>query len=241
MVKLIQSDTELLATLQKEFGSADFAKWQFIRQPFYSLVTYPVAGSSSITLFADAIGVNGTTREMTNLPKPGSFGQQHFLLKSIETIFWIEDPEIASATWAGTNATALYSDLCHGFTQGGYLELSIGSRLFAQIPRPFEYAASGRGQARYIAEGWEAFTLAEAAPNTLASYISPQPFADLANRNKTAYFMDPNLLIEADQNFSVQINYPTGLIPALATSIIDTNNPLKVGVILDGIVIRPMQ
>ena len=62
------------------------------------------------------------------------------------------------------------------------------------------------------------------------------------NRNQNnRYIVDPNILFEAEQQFSVVIDFQSGLIPAIATNIITSNTTLYVGVILDGILFRPVQ
>jgi hypothetical protein len=56
------------------------------------------------------------------------------------------------------------------------------------------------------------------------------------------YFVDPNILIEAEQQFNVSLQFPSGIVPVLATNVVnDSTNPLKVGVILDGLLLRPVQ
>jgi hypothetical protein len=56
------------------------------------------------------------------------------------------------------------------------------------------------------------------------------------------YFVDPNILIEAEQQFSVKLSYPSGSVPVLASAVAnDSTNPLKVGVIFDGLLLRPVQ
>jgi hypothetical protein len=68
------------------------------------------------------------------------------------------------------------------------------------------------------------------------------PWVTQTKRRDNVYFVDPNILIEAEQQFTVQINYPSGLVPVLATNVVnDTSNPLKIGVILDGLLLRPVQ
>jgi hypothetical protein len=49
-------------------------------------------------------------------------------------------------------------------------------------------------------------------------------------------------LIEAEQQFNVKLSFPSGVVPVLATNVVnDSTNPLKVGVILDGLLLRPVQ
>jgi hypothetical protein len=66
-------------------------------------------------------------------------------------------------------------------------------------------------------------------------------YADLQSRRDAAYLMSPSVLINQDQNFQITIEYQSGLVPVIATTPITANNPLYVGVELDGIEIRPVQ
>ena len=46
----------------------------------------------------------------------------------------------------------------------------------------------------------------------------------------------------AGQTFQVSVDYPSGLVPVIGTGVTDdTTNPLKVGIKLDGVLIRPKQ
>jgi hypothetical protein len=59
------------------------------------------------------------------------------------------------------------------------------------------------------------------------------------------YFTDPNILIEAEQQFNVSLQFPSGAVPVLATNVINIGganaNPYKIGIILDGLLLRPVQ
>jgi hypothetical protein len=53
--------------------------------------------------------------------------------------------------------------------------------------------------------------------------------------------MSPSVLINQDQNFQITIEYPSGLVPVIGTGVVTADNPLFVGVELDGIEVRPLQ
>jgi hypothetical protein len=47
-------------------------------------------------------------------------------------------------------------------------------------------------------------------------------------------------MIEAEQNFSLTVEFPSGLVPVIGTDITDdTTNPLKVVAVIDSVTIRP--
>lgn len=234
------SSEQAISYLQSKYGSADFARWQSLRREFWSYVTYPAAGQSVITFFGDAIGSNGITTQFTNMPKSGSLGQQHFLLKAIRMDYFLDDYEVNKQFT--NDASALYSDIINGVFQSGVLELLIGDRVFCQINKPFLQASPADGRIEVFANGLRSLTLAEAAPNTFSSQISAFPVAELGSRKENGYLVDPNILIEAEQQFQVRLRYDSGALAALATTVInDSTNPLKVGCTLDGVVFRPVQ
>jgi hypothetical protein len=228
-----------IAYLAEQYGSANYREWQMIPKQFYSYVPYGAAGNSTYTLFTDALGTNGTTRQDTNMPKAGSFGQVHFLLKTIQCKAFIPDPEQDS--WDGTDAETLYSDYVNGLFQAGVFKLSIQDKVFVQFPNPFLYAGCDYGPGRTYYAGIEALDLSEGTPNTLDGYRSHSPFASLSSREDSEYLVDPNILIEAEQNFSVNIDYPSGALAPVATGIIGENADLKIGVVFWGLELRPVQ
>ena len=226
--------------LQSKYGSANYNSWQSLRKEWWSFVPYLEAGASVYTFFGDAVGQNAKTKQDTNLPKSGSLGQNHFLLKSLRCDIQIADLKLQTAY--ATDASQLYSDILNGFVHAGVLELVIGDRIFVQIPKPFMYAPPADGRCKVHGAGVTSITLNEAAPNTLNAYISVFPFATLNRRQNSAYIVDPNILIEAEQHFEVRTRFDSGAVPVIGTGVTDdATNPLKIGVMLDGITFRPVQ
>ncbi len=233
---------EIVEYLQRTYGSANFKQLQTLRQQFYSYVTYPVAGTPNLNFFGTALGNGGETLQTTNLPKANSFGQVHFLLKSIQFQFHIGDPGINTWDASGLDANTLVSDFLMGFMTAGFFSLKIQNRDFIQLPLPFQYLGFNGGSIKKLTAGVRQLTLTEASPNTYLTLTSSQPAAEVASKEKGAYQVDPNILIEAEQNFQCSISFPDGAVPVISTGIVvDATNPLKVGIIFDGIVFRPMQ
>lgn len=239
MTQTFFSSDSAIRYLAKNYGSADYQNWQAIPWQFYSYVSYGTAGASTYTFFADAVGTNSTNRQLTNMPKAGSFGQQHFLMKRLRTSYFVPNPEQDS--WNGTDAETLYSDFVNGLFQAGYLNFDIQNKSFIQLPKPFLYAGLDAGPDRTYYAGIEALTLSEATPNTLLTYRSHSPFASLNSKDNQNYVVDPNILIEAEQNFSCSIDYPSGALAPVATGIIDGATAFYIGVILEGLILRPIQ
>lgn len=241
-----QSEAIISAASQR-FGTIDYTRWQALRWQWYAWVTYPLLGASELNFFGNAVGQGATTLADTNLPKAGSFGQTHFLVKTISTGIKLAQNDLSSFTLAnvGTADTrTLASDIIAGFTQAGVLTFSIGARPFATIPKPFMYAPPAGNEVDFDGTS---VTNATAIPiAALGSFVSQTPFASQTRNRANVYRVDPNILIEAEQQFEVKISFPTGSIPVIATGLNpaitnDATNPLKVGVILDGVLLRPMQ
>lgn len=228
---------QVVKSLQSKYGSANFSRWQSLRRQFYSFVTYPDAGASELRLFGDA--VSGTVnKQLTNMPKAGSFGQNHFMLKAIRCAYFINQEKTAS--WVNTDATSLATEMLNGIFHAGVLELTIGSRVMVQVPKPFLYCPPADGRATVRSNGVRTITLTEATPNTLLSFDGSAPNAQLNRGRDSLYLVDPNIVIEAEQNFQVALRYPSGALPVTATTI-TSSNTFYVGIILDGLVFRPQQ
>jgi hypothetical protein len=239
-VNSFTNSQETLRYLQGKYGSANYASWQSLRRQFYSEVTYPEAGVTELNFFGTPKGQSGNTFENTNMIKANSFGQQHFLLKSIH--FNITIATWAQSAFSGTDTASLYSDIVNGFVHHGVFTLMINAKTFAQIPKPFLYCPPGTGQPVLKSAAIKSMVLAEAAPNTLSVLTGPTPQARLLSRDENNYILDPQILIEAEQTFEAKLTYNSGAIAVIGTGITDdSTNPLKVRVTFDGIVFRPVQ
>ena len=105
---------EIISGLQTRFGSIDYSQFQSLRYQFYSYVTYPTAGATQLNFFGTTTGSPGVTLADTNMPRTGSFGQQHFFLKSIGTRIKLQKTNDLSA-FDGTDASSISSDFLFGF------------------------------------------------------------------------------------------------------------------------------
>ena len=238
-----QSESIISAASQK-FGVIDYTRWQAIRWQWYSYVTYPAAGATELNFFGQVAGQAGVTLQDTNLPKAGSFGQTHFQLKSISTDIQIavnDEDGFTRANQATLDTRALASDYLLGFIQAGVLQFSVGARPFATIPKPFQYAPPP-GSTLDLANSYANQISAAPNPAAAATNVTGLPWITQTKMRSNVYFVDPNILIEAEQQFSVKLSYPSGSVPVLASAVAnDSTNPLKVGVIFDGLLLRPVQ
>ena len=129
---------QVINAASNKFGTIDYTNWQSIRGQYYSWVTYPQAGASTISFFGNVVGQSGITLADTNMPKAGSFGQVYFLVKTVSLGIKIWNDDLNTFTLANqatldTRATA--SDWLAGFAQCGVLTWNIGARPFLQVPK----------------------------------------------------------------------------------------------------------
>ena len=217
-----------VARLQAQFGTLDLNRLQVQRKQFYSYVTYPKLGTAQLNFFGQAVGNNGSTLDDTNIPVQGSFGTSHFLIKGIEVKYKLKTYN--STAYIGTDATTITSDLLGGFFGAGVFELVVNAKTYIQVNKPFMQMPPADGRVSYYTTG------------SYSVSIGAEPNVELNTRSENRYLCDPEIFIMAQQNFSAQINYPTGACAVRAASIVDdVNNPLKVGVVLDGYEFRPVQ
>jgi hypothetical protein len=238
-----QSESIISAASQR-FGVIDYSRWQAIRWQWYSYVTYPEAGTGELNFFGQVAGQAGVTLQDSILPKAGSFGQTHFQLKSISTDIQIGVNNVdgfTRANQATLDTEALASDFLLGFVQAGVLNFSVGARPFATIPKPFQYAPPP-GSPLDLENSFVNQISAAPVPAVGAAQVVGVPWVTQTKMRSNVYFVDPNILIEAEQQFNVKISFPSGNVPILATNVVDdTTNPVKIGVILDGLLLRPVQ
>jgi len=236
-----QSEAVIMAA-SAQFGTIDYSRWQAVRWQWWSYIQYPSAGTTELNFFGQVAGQTGVTTADTNLPKAGSFGQTHFLLKSISTDVRIPSNDVDGFTLANQatlDTRTLSSDIINGFAQAGVFTLNIGARPFATVPKPFLYLPPPGNEVDY---GNSYANQILAVPTTGTTTVVGLPWATQIRSRKNVYITDPNILIEAEQQFNAKISFPSGIVPVIASNVVnDTTNPLKIGVIFDGVLLRPMQ
>lgn len=214
-----------LTQLQQIYGSFDPNQVQTRRRSYYSFVAYPTAGQSQFAFFGQTIGT--ANRQLTNIQRSGHLDNP-FIVKALRCRYFITSQN--NNAWAGTDASSLYSDIVNGLFSAGVLRVVITSKEWFQLPSPFQYAPAAYGVPQLYTAG------------TQGDNISRGPYAypGYCGRD-AAYLVDPQFLIGSDQNFLFTIEYPSGLIPVIGTTVVTGNTVLYIGIELDGIEIRPLQ
>lgn len=225
--------------LQARYGSIDYNQWTAIgRKDFWSYQTYPLAGASELNFFGNNLGLSGATLWDTNMDQAGQLGQTHLLIKAIYTDVKMADESPLSFDGSASNTDSAASDFLMGFAQAGVLSFSIASRPYATVPKPFMYMPPGGAPPQIAMAGVTASTT---AGTVVTAYTTPQPRVWQTRDKNAIYRLDPQILLPAAQSFNVTISYPSGLVPVIGTNVITSGNPLKVGVAISGVWLRPLQ
>jgi hypothetical protein len=171
--------------------------------------------------------VGQLNRQLTNIQRSGHFDNP-IIVKAIRMRYFIGAQNVNA--WAGTDASTIYSDIVNGLFTCGCLRVVIGSKEWLQIPTPFFYAPVGYGAPEVHTSGHQG-----------ANAIHGAPFAYPSRLRRAAFIVDPSFLIGSDQNFQISLEYPSGLVPVIGTTVVTSDTTLYVGVDVDGIEIRPVQ
>jgi hypothetical protein len=214
-----------LTQLQQMYGSFDPNQVQTRRRSYYSFVAYPTAGQSQFAFFGQTIGTSN--RQLTNIQRSGHLDNP-FIVKSMRCRYFITNQN--NTLWSGLDASTLYSDIVNGLFTVGVLRVVITSKEWFQLPSPFQYAPAAYGVPELYTAG------------TQGNNISRGPYAyPGVDGREAAYLVDPQFLIGSDQNFLLTIEYPSGPVPVIASTIVANATTLYIGLELDGIEIRPLQ
>ena len=252
---------EIIDSLQKRFGSADFSRYQVVRGQKYDFCRLLAAGTNSVSFFSNPIGATDPgagatlfkTLEQTNLVKNASFGQEYFALTQIRTYANFVCQSRQGFT-TGTNFTYRgYTALLNGAMEQlqavlntGVLEISFAQKLYYQIARPFIQCPPGFGvdvqslassRTGAAAAGPVAFETQVPGTNWL---VRPD------NRATSVYNIDPIQIIEPEIQIQAAIKFPNGNTPNFTNTALDTADgtqtpAVELGLIFDGYVIRPSQ
>jgi len=246
---------EIIDSLQKRFGSADFSRYQVVRGQKYDFCRLLAAGTNSVSFFSNPIGATDPgagatlfkTLEQTNLVKNASFGQEYFALTQIRTYAGFV---CQSRQPSGLGTNVVY----RGFTaktdsameklqtllNTGVLEISFAQKLYYQIARPFIQCPAGFGIDVQSLASSRTGNAAETQPEGTNWLARPD------YRATAVYNIDPIQIIEPEIQIQAAINFPNGNTPNFTNTALDTANgtqtpAIELGLIFDGYVIRPSQ
>jgi hypothetical protein len=246
---------EIIDSLQKRFGSADFSRYQVVRGQKYDFCRLLAAGTNSVSFFSNPIGATDPgagatlfkTLEQTNLVKNASFGQEYFALTQIRTYANFVCQSRQGFT-TGTNFTYRgYTALADSAMEklqtvlnSGVLEIRFAQKLYYQIARPFIQCPAGFGIDVQSLASSRTGNAAETQPEGTNWLARPD------YRATAVYNIDPIQIVEPEIQIQAAINFPNGNTPNFTNSALDTANgtqtpAIELGLIFDGYVIRPSQ
>ena len=231
----------IVGKLQSRYGTYARGQLQSQRKQFWSFIDY-LDGNSQYTFFGSALGDQATPNlARTNMPVQGSFGTSAFLIKSISMNLYIPsnstfgiDYTNTVTTYATDATSGIWADLVNGFVQAGIFTLSVGAKNFVTIPKPFLYAPP--------ADGRSDLTVTRLLNSTTQTLSVGAQEAELHRASENQYMVDPELYIDFQENFRVQVSYPAGAVTRIGTtSLPATTGKLYIGCVLDGVEFRPVQ
>ena len=200
-----------------------------IDQPLYHIQTYPAAGASSFTFFGSTNGATGgyATTNLTNanqLP----LGNR-FLCRAISVFFipGVLPQQSAGAKVFGATATSYVNDVVSVLEASASLSVTLTNKPYLNIA-PLTYFPQGFGVS---AESLSTSLQLASAADFLAS--SGHASNGLPTKG-AMHMLGVPLILPALTNFSVNITY-TALAPTQSTV------AGKIGVALNGLLIRPQQ
>lgn len=206
-----------------------------IRQSLYDFQIYPAGGATQFTFFAQPQGAGlssspgfaGNAKRLadTNMTIAGSLpAPQMFLIESVEVLFFPGSDDTANTyvpqpPYDGT-AQDLPGDAAndvYSVYAAGQLTLLIGSKDYLQEAPLCRFPPKAR------VAGDAALATTAAENGFVIGYATGRP-----------YMVEPPLLLPANQNFNVTLNFPA------AVALPSTFNG-RIGVVLDGYLYRNSQ
>lgn len=203
---------------------------EYFRQSLYDFQDYAAGGQQQLLFFQVPKGQGGKTIEDTNMEAAGSLpNPKIFQVESIEILFF---PGVLPVTSAASAAIATPPDEpnfmndVYTVQKSGSLKFFIGSKSY------LDEAPLGRFPSKTRLEGQAAAALGggvQGAGDFVVSNVID--FAAFAGR---PYKVEPQIVLEPTQNFSVELNWAASV--ALPSGVAG-----RIGVVLDGVLVRDSQ
>lgn len=189
-----------------------------LTQPLYDYQAYPTTGLSNLSFFQVPIGQNAKTLSDTNLQLAGQLPQgQIFFVTSFEVDFQ-PGAVIGTSGDAETAVTSNANDV-QKVLQSGNFSFSIGTKNYLQIAPLMQLPPSF---------GIDVFS---ALSDATTAAVTQKTIVDYA-RGKGDVFEIIPFAIPSNTNFTCAINWP---------ALITVTNAAKIGVIMNGILVRNRQ
>lgn len=199
-------------------------QYEGIRQCLYDYQAYASAGTTQLSFFQVPVGQGGKTYEDTNMVSAGTLPSPiKFLIQSIEVFFFPGVLNVPAEDTAAPFVAPQFINDVAALNKTGWLELNVGSKNYLrEAPIGVFPPKTGlRGNA----------AMADSIAGATASSFNMASFAQFGGR---PYFIQPEVLLEPTQNFTVTLNW--GAAVPMPSSAIG-----RIGIKLDGILYRLSQ
>jgi hypothetical protein len=201
--------------------------WEAIVQDFYDSQAYAAAGETQMTFFQESSGNNTNGLAGTNMQLQGQIpAMQKLLVESVEIDFFPTIPAVTAqnpATYGAPAIAQIVNDV-YAFRQNGYLQFNVGSKYYLQSGPLKKFPSR------------QHFSIDAALSDASTAVTNGQSriaFADVVGKE---YKIAPySVLLIANQNFDVTLNWPAGKIA------LPSGNPANVYITLWGILYRRSQ
>lgn len=213
-------------------------QWEVIKQTLYDSVAYAAAGATQLTFFAlpvgQGTGFGGSTKTLsdTNMYLSSNVpAMQAFLVQEVELIFQPTTPGNAASGGTvttqlpaafGVSAAPLIANDVYYFRRAGNLQFNIGAKNYLTEAPLWKFPSK------------QNYEVGGALSDTSTAITNAATRLAFANMRGPVYRLSPaDLLLEANQNFQVTLNWPEG-----AQAI---TNPARVFCVLGGLLYRTAQ
>jgi hypothetical protein len=195
---------------------------EVVRQGLYDFQTYTAAGTAGQILFFQVPQGQGTPAKTfadTNMTTAGTLAApQRFLVQAIELYFY-PGPNPSLATGAGA-IDNFVNDVYLFYKATASARLFIGSKIYLEEAPPLRFPPFTK---------LTGFAASHDQSATAASQFQRTSYMTATGR---PYIVDPPVLLEPTQNFSMSLNYP-------AAQAVSAN--ARVGFVLGGLLVRNSQ
>jgi len=204
-----------------KYGVNRVGDYEATRQTLFDYQTYLAAGQTQMQFFQVPKGQATKTIADTNMEIAGMLPQpKYFLIESIEVYLY---PGVSPGLeGAAAPAQTDFSNDMYDIAKSGSLKLFIGSKTY------LEEAPIGRFPPKTKMDGYAALQFKQAVA------ADQQMTIDYAAWCGRPYYLNPQLLIVPNQNFTVELNWPAVVVTPSTTA-------ARIGIVLDGILYRQSQ
>lgn len=237
-----------LAILQQQYGSANWSAYVPQDWVYYDFIGLPPAGTNQLVFFTNPPGTvdpvtgQAKTYEETDIEKAGSIGNVFFILTKIRTKVILRPKVRQTAGVAGGTTFAAdqwtYVQTLGQLLRNGVLSFTIQQKKYWDRALPFQAAPAGFGLGQVLPP-------AISVNGGAATATGINAFLDQSHNDDDGYDQFPVQVMAPETTFDLRITFPLSNSPSFA-SIFNVGSSAQpaavlIGVLLEGIMVRPQQ